>query len=397
MSTRKPTADVNAFSKRVAKDDSAVFKMGTDLCELMLADLEAARRPTLQATKCALDNALYDSKLGFLRPGSKKVTSELNVGSVKKISRAIFFLEILMRNVRIGNVNTKRELYYVAKGLIRSNASLRPLDFENQDESDSTLDFICEMMEAYREELNCVADDRGGQTYSKNLIVTEHMLDGTTATIDLSQLGTAPFQPKNRPQNLTLKAKDSLDFCLIVESQGTANTLVANGFTKRHKSIIIGSQGVPSNAVRAWVRRIQDQLKVPIYFFGDLDAYTLQNIFRTIKAGSAASLIRNSEYSAPDVRFLGVLPEDIKKYDLFSYPVRENDAQEARSLKKARDALSNDPFFKDKKNIKLKEILEWLVENKQRCEQQAFISVDPNDPLMMEKIILEKIKKGKFV
>lgn len=382
---------------RLAKADKEIADMGQALCERLLSDLESARRPSLQATKCSLDNALYDASVGFLTPGDKKVTTELNVSSVKKMARAIFYLEILLRNVRIRNVNTKRELYYVAKGLVRSNAMLKPLDFDDQDESDSTIDFICEMMEAYREELNCVADDRGGQTYSQNLVVTERMLDGTTATIDLSRLGTAPFQPKNRPQNLTLEAKGKVDFCLIVESQGTANTLVANGFTKRHKSILIGSQGVPSNAVRAWVRRIQEQLKVPIFFFGDLDAYTLQNIFRTLKAGSAASLIRNAEYCAPDVKFLGVLPEDIAKYDLFSYPVRENDSQEARSLKKAKDALKNDPFFRDKRNKRLAAILEWLIEHKQRCEQQAFISVDPNDPLMMEKIIVEKIAAGRYV
>lgn len=384
-------------TRRQAKQHDEVIDMGTALCERILRDLESARRPALLATKCSLDNAFYNAKVGYLTPGPKKVSSELNVSSVKKIARAIFFLEILLRNVKIRNVNTKRELYYVAKGLIKSNPLLKAMDIDDQSESDSTIDFICEMLEAYREELNCVANDRGGQTYSQNLIVRETLLDGAVATIDLSTLGTAPFQPKNRPQNLSLEAKGKVDFCLIVESEGTANTLVANGFTKRHKSILIGSQGVPSNAVRSWVRRIQEQLAVPIYFFGDLDAYTLQNIFRTLKAGSAASLIRNSEYSAPDVRFLGVLPEDVKKYDLFSYPVRENDSQEARSLKKARDALKNDPFFKDKKNKEIARILEWLIESKQRCEQQAFISVDPNDPLMMEKIIVEKIRTGKFV
>jgi DNA topoisomerase-6 subunit A len=242
-----------------------------------------------------------------------------------------------------------------------------------------------------------LANDRGGQTYSQNLIVTERMPDGTEAVIDLSQLGTSPFQPKNRPQNLTLKAKKKIDFCLVVESEGTANTLVANGFVKRHNSIVVGAQGVPSNAVRGWVKRIQDQLAVPIYFFGDLDAYTMQNIFRTLKAGSAASLIRNSDFSAPDVRFLGVLPQDIKKYDLNDYPVNERDPHEIRALKKARDALANDPFFKDKKNKGLAEILHWLINNKRRCEQQAFYSVDPRDPQMAEKIILEKINKGHYV
>ncbi|MDQ3231883.1 MAG: DNA topoisomerase VI [Pseudobdellovibrionaceae bacterium] len=371
--------------------------LSIELCERLLKDLEKAKRPVIEATKCSLDNALYDFKVGFLTPGKKKVTTELNVASVKKMSRAVFMLEILLRNIATGAVNTKRELYYISKGEVKHNSFMKPIDFGDQDESDGIIDFICEILECYREELNCYANDRGGQTYSQQLVVEESLSDGTSATIDLSQLGTSPFQPKNRPQNLTLRARKKIDYCLIVESEGTANTLVANGYTKRHNCILVGAQGVPSNAVRGWLRRIQDQLQVPLYFFGDLDAYTMQNIFRTLKAGSAASLIRNSNYSAPDVRFLGVLPEDIKKYDLNDYPVKENDAQEVRALKKARDALANDPFFRDKRNKGLADILRWLLENKRRCEQQAFFTVDPRDPTMPEKIIVEKIKSGIYV
>lgn len=94
---------------------------------------------------------------------------------------------------------------------------------------------------------------------------------------------------------------------------------------------------------------------------------------------------------------MGVLPEDIKKYDLPDYEVRERDVQEARALKKARDALTNDPFFRDKKNAGLAKILKWLIKNKRRCEQQSYFSVKPDDPLMPEKIILDKIKKKEFV
>jgi DNA topoisomerase VI subunit A len=375
----------------------SIPKISRELCSRLLEDLERAKRPVIYATKCSLDNANYNPKVGFLTPGNKKVATELNVSSVKKMSRAIFLLEVLLRNLETGAVNTKRELYYIAKGEIKHNPSLKPVDFADQDESDEIIDFICEMLECYREEVNCYANDRGGETYSQLLVVEEKLPDGGKATIDLSKLGTAAFQPKNRPQSLKLSAKKKIDFCLIVESTGTASTFVANGFTKRNNCIVMGAQGVPSNAVRGWCKLIQDQLKIPLYFFGDLDAYTLQNIFRTLKAGSASSLIRNSDFSAPEVRFLGVLPTDIKKYDLNDYPVKENDAQEARSLKKAQDALKNDPFFHDKKNKGVAQILRWLLENKRRCEQQAFFSVDPKDPTMPEKIILEKIKRGDYV
>lgn len=367
------------------------------LADKMLKDLESSKRPVLEAVKTSLDNSFYNAKVGYLTPGDKVVRTELNVSSVQKLARVVFILEILLRNLEIESVNTKREIYYMAKGLIKGNSRLKPLDFEDQPESDAIIDFIGDMLEVYREELNIFANDRGGQTYSQQLIVTETLADGEKAVIDLSTLGTSPFQPKNKPQALKLKTKKKVDFCLIVESEGTANTLVTMGFTKRNNCIVMGAQGVPSNGVRGWSKLIQEELDIPMYFFGDLDAYTMQNIFRTLKAGSAASLIRNADFSAPNVKFLGVLPEDVKKYDLPHYKVKESDPAEARALKKAKDALENDPFFLDKKNKNLADILRWLIKEKIRCEQQSFFSVNPNDPIMTEKLILEKIKRGSYV
>lgn len=382
---------------RVRKLDKNIPKIAGEICNRMLSDLEKAKRPVIEAVKCSLDNSNYNPRVGYFTPGDKRVRSELNVSSVQKLARTVFMLNILLKNLKSGAVNTKRELYYISKGFMKSDTFYKPLDFEDQAESDSVVEFICDFLEVYREELNCFAGDRGGQTYSKNLIVTETLEDGTKAVVDLSTLGTTPFQPKNKPQSFQLKKKGKIDFCLVVESEGTANTLVANGITKRHNCIVMGAQGVPSNGVRGWCKTIQEQLKVPMYFYGDLDAYTMQNIFRTLKAGSAASLIRNSDFSAPDVKFLGVLPEDVKKYDLHCYSVGEKDASEARSLKKAKDVLANDPFFKDKKNKDLAAILKWLVKEKKRCEQQAVFSVDPNNPRILEEIIVDKIKRGSYV
>lgn len=390
MATKKTT-------KKVKSSTTKIMKTTLSLCDKLLTDLSLEKRPFIEAIKCSLDNSIYNDKIGYLQYGDKKIRTELNVSSVQKLTRTVFLLELLLNNLEIGAVNTKREIYYIAKGLVKGTPNLKPLDFDSQTESDSVIDFVCDVLQVYREELNCFANDRGGQTYSKQLVVKEALEDGTVATVDLSSLGTTPFQPKNKPQSFFLLAKKKIDFCLIVESEGTANTLVSNGFTKRNKCILLGAQGVPSNGVRGWCQTIQNQLKVPMYFFGDLDAYTLQNIYRTLKAGSAASLIRNKDFSAPDVRFLGVLPEDVKKYDLHCYDVKNSDASDARALKKAKDAIKNDPFFQSPKNKKLTAILKWLVKEKIRCEQQSFFSVDPKDPIKAEKIILEKIKTKKYI
>jgi len=158
--------------------DANIPKLSHKLCDLLLKDLESARRPVLEAIKCSLDNALYSAKVGYLTPGKKKVRTELNVSSVQKMSRAIFLLEVFLRNLETGAGNTKRELYYISKGEVKHNPELKPLDFSNQDESDSIIDFICEMLVCYREDLNCFANDRGGQTYSDHLVVTESLPGG---------------------------------------------------------------------------------------------------------------------------------------------------------------------------------------------------------------------------
>ena len=382
---------------RIRKLDKDIPKISRGLCDQMLKDLEQARRPVLSAVKCSLDNSSYNAKQGYLIPLSKRIQSELNVSSIQKLSRTVFILEILLNNLKSGAVNTKRELYYISKGLIKSDKFYKPLDFDEQVDCDSIVDFICDMLEVYREEMNCFANDRGGQTYSQHLVVTEFLPDGTKAVVDLSSLGTTPFQPKNKPQQFKVQKKGSLKFALIVESEGTANTLVSNGITKRHPCVVIGAQGVPSNAVRGWCKTLQDQLDIPLYFYGDLDAYTLQNIFRTLKAGSAASLIRNSDFSAPQVKFLGLLPEDIKEHDLHCYSVSTNDPSEMRSLKKAKDALQNDPFFRDKKNKLLAKILKWLIKEKKRCEQQSVFSIDPKNPKVLEEFLIKKIKTKKYI
>jgi DNA topoisomerase VI subunit A len=74
------------------------------LAERMLSDLEKSKRPYLEAVKTSLDNSEYNSKTGYLTPGDKVVRTELNVGSVQKLARVVFMLEILLRNLDIGAV-----------------------------------------------------------------------------------------------------------------------------------------------------------------------------------------------------------------------------------------------------------------------------------------------------
>ena len=375
------------------------------VCRKIIEDLENAKRPAIQSIKESADNAIYDFTKGILVPGDKKNTVELNVGSIKKMTRMLLVAEMLLENVKQGVVNQKREIYYRLKSILKGDAILKQINFESQDECDAVIDELCAMVNRMREDFNVFANERSGLTYSNALIVTERMADGTTATVDLSTLGSTAFIPKNRPQDLTLSVKKGckIDYCLVIESEGTLSTFFANGFfLKNQNAIMVSTGGQASMGTRGWLKKIQDQLKIPIYAFLDLDAYSVAGIFRSVRSGAFNSLIRSEDFSAPEIKLLGVLPGDIAKYGLDAYKVNDKDATEARALKRAEDALKNDPFFKDKRNKKYKEIVDWLLKEKTRCEQQSYFGGhlakgDPKDPYIAEKIIIDKIKNGDWV
>lgn len=391
----------------MSKKNIAIFNTGNnkdvikaleDISRDIMDDLEAAKKPSITSTKESADNAIYDPKLGYFVAGDKKVSIELNASSIQKMSRMLFVAKILINNLKRGSVNTLREVYYISKGMIKNTPQYKPLDFNDQSECDSVISELCAMVESYREDFNVVANEKSGLTYSKALIVTETLADGSKATIDLGAMGTTPFIPKNRPQDLEIKIKKGhkIDYILCIESEGTCSSLVSNRMLDRNDVVLIALGGQPSMGTRGWIKKLQDQLNVPIYIFTDLDPYSL-NIARAIKAGSYNSLLRSKDFSAPEVRFLGILPEDIKKYGLHFYTVNDKDPVENRALKRAKDLLENDPFFRDKKNKKYRDVLDWLLKEKVRCEQQAIYQVYPDDITGPERIINEKIKKGSYI
>ena len=99
--------------------------------------------------KCSLDNSEYKPRIGYLTPTGKKVRSELNVNSIQKMARMVFLLEILLINLEVGSVNSKREIYYRAKGIIKGEKEYAALDFNDQGDSDSVIDYICDLLEIW--------------------------------------------------------------------------------------------------------------------------------------------------------------------------------------------------------------------------------------------------------
>ena len=160
-----------------------------------------------------------------------------------------------------------------------------------------------------------------------------------------------------------LEFETSARFILLIETGGMFQRLQSHRFWERSNCILIEMGGVPTRAVRRFVRRLSDEKKLPVYAFVDCDPYGIANIYRTIKVGSGSAAHVNKFFCVPATRFLGVTPQDIIDYDLPTHPLKDVD------IKRAKDALKNDPFFRSQP--KWREALEQLIKMGVRAEQQA--------------------------
>ena len=124
--------------------------------------------------------------------------------------------------------------------------------------------------------------------------------------------------------------------------------------------------GVPTRACRRFVRRLADDQRLPVLAFTDGDPYGYCNIYRTLKVGSGQAAHINRFFCVPQARYLGVTPQDIKDYHLedATHPLEEAD------IKRAKDALKNDPFIRH--NKEWQKALEDMLKLGVRIEQQAF-------------------------
>ena len=161
--------------------------------------------------------------------------------------------------------------------------------------------------------------------------------------------------------------------------------LVKHGYYKKANCILISMGGVPTRACRRFIRRLSDDKKLPVYAFVDNDPYGAFNIYRTLKVGSGNAAHINKYFCVPRAKFLGVTPQDVIDYKLPTHKLKEVD------IKRAKDALKNDPFVQEHKEWQ--KAIQLMLKQGVRAEQQALAKWGLN--FVIEKYLPQKLKDQK--
>jgi len=302
----------------------------------------------------SLSNVKYLGQDGYFEMLGKNKHRTLTVSTVKTFAQTLKMMSLAKELIDKSDMATKREAYYISKNWGKAG-------FSEQAESDTIMDDVEAMFGVNREQLKFIPEEKGGDIAGR-LIVIDTDASGKKLKIDCTRFGSGAYSIPTDVEDLQFRS--DAKFILAIETAGMFQRLVKYDYWKKTNSILISMGGVPTRACRRFIRRLSDQLKIPVYAFVDGDPYGYFNIYRTLKVGSGNAAHLNQYFCVPSAKFLGVTPEDIITYKLPTHPLKDVD------IKRAKDALKNDPFVKYYKPWQ--KAMEHMLAMGVRVEQQAF-------------------------
>ncbi len=340
-----------------ARADRTTVKAITDVASGVEKKIARLRKPEISFPVRSLSNVRYDTRKGYFEIGRDRSRRTLTVNTAKTFAQTLKMMALSKELVETRDFATKRDAYYQSKNWEEAK-------FDEQTESDTVMDDVEAMFSVHgvsREQLKFIPDEHGGAVAGELIVYDTDMETGKTERIDCTRFGSGAYSIPSLVEQLTFETKAS--FILCIETGGMFQRLQSHKFWKKARCILVSMAGVPTRATRRFVRRLSEQCKLPVYAFVDCDPYGISNIYRTLKVGSGNAAHINKFFCVPNASFLGVTPQDIVDYKLPTHPLKEVD------IKRAKDALKNDPFFRRHKPWQ--QAIEQLLRMGKRAEQQA--------------------------
>jgi len=361
--TRKgvPSGGAKAIDVEVKRRNERLDGVTVDLicktASTVHGEIRDRKKPDLAFPVRSLRNVSYSQKTGYFEMGKQKKVRTLTVNTVKSFAQTLRMMGLSKELVETNDFATKRDAYYQSKNWEEAR-------FDEQTESDSVMDDIealFSMQGLSREQLRFIPDEHGGAVAGRLTVLDPDRETGEIERIDCTRFGSGAYSIPSSVEQLSFET--DAKFILAIETGGIFQRLQSHKYWQTANCILVSMAGVPTRATRRFIRKLSDECKIPVYAFVDCDPYGISNIYRTLKVGSGNAAHLSQFFCVPQARFLGVTPQDIVDYQLPTHPLVDVD------IKRARDALKNDPFFKAHKPWQ--KAMDQLLRMGVRAEQQA--------------------------
>lgn len=233
----------------------------------LVDEVMAGRAPTLVIRKRTLTNTIYDEVNGLLRLGNETLKrSFLNVGESKKFMQTLLIASIIYEALKNNEYPTIRDLYYRGKHTIKyRDLVTRKVKEENtweeQKESDAVIRDLEVFIDMLREDMLILSKEKGK-------IVGNMRIRSGDDVIDLSKMGHGAYSIEPTPDLIEFLDYDA-EYVLVVEKDAVFQQLHRIGYWKTNRALLVTSAGQPDRASRRFVRRLNEELKLPVYILTD--------------------------------------------------------------------------------------------------------------------------------
>ncbi|BBD72644.1 DNA topoisomerase VI subunit A [Sulfodiicoccus acidiphilus] len=362
---------------RISKTDKEARRKAIEVLRsrfLEIAEqIKKGNPPEILIPKRTLSNTVYDSQRKLLLLGDEKLKRNfIDLNESRRFMQTALMSSIIYNALVNDEYPTIRDLYYRGKHSISlKDETTGKLYEENtwdeQKESDSVIVDIEVFTSLLREEMLILSKEKGK-------VVGDMRIRSGNDVIDLSKLGHGAYAIEPTP-DLVEFLDVNADFVLVVEKDAVFQQLHRAGFWKQYKCLLITSAGQPDRATRRFVRRLSEELKLPVYILTDADPYGWY-IYSVFRIGSIMLSYESERLATPDGKFLGVSMNDIfgskTKKAYLSEAERRNFIIKAKDadVKRALEIRSYD-WFKTKA---WQNEIETFLQKKAKLEIEAMAS-----------------------
>ena len=326
-----------------------------DLARQIYGQLSLGEIPRMRLPLRTKQNIAFQMREGVWRLGKTMGTrSARKLDGALMLLRTFYLVDFINEMARDNKTSTLRELYYISEGWQEGK-------FHSEDESNllvEDLEFLCERL---REDFRLHPEENGA-TVLGDITIKERNRKGIVKTINCrNDVGDGGYSlPFNVEKEKIELVKTSAKFVIAIECGGMVDRLAENGFDEQHDAILLHLKGQPARSTRRFLRRVTEELKLPVVVFTDGDPWSFR-IFASVAYGAIKTAHLSTYLATPSAEFLGVTASDIENYDLPSDHLSEQDVR-------ALQAELTDPRFA---TAEWRSEIELMLKNGKKAEQQS--------------------------
>ncbi|MDG6919320.1 MAG: hypothetical protein JRN62_07790 [Nitrososphaerota archaeon] len=272
MSTKKRVKRQSTGSAETRQN--AVQGLLHELGASIYTDLDEGRFPSLTLASRSVRNIVYDKKLQQFVLGATTVKkSSGNIKHIRPFTQLVWLAYFAKKLVDEKRTSTLRDVFYSAQAF--------NVEFQDQAESDELITDLEVLMQMAREGMNIYPEERSAIFGNMTIEYTVPGYEGKTA-----DLSANPDGVMIGPALTTAEFRDTdAEVVLAIEKGGLFTRFIEERVHLKYKAILINTAGQPPRSTRFLIRRLNQELGLPVGILCDADPWGA-HIAMVIKSGS---------------------------------------------------------------------------------------------------------------